>query len=181
MGMSQCLPSCIDHACLITSNGSAGSAQRPDPAAQRAFEVKKLTHGPRYCKTCHEYKPPRAHHCRKCKKCVVSGQSLRYNLRLVLIAKVLLQLKMDHHCPWIANCELSCRSLPSSLFTRIDLLVGVGFRNQGHFLRFLVWVDFGMASHMVIILSRMRAFATWSSVSALLSPFKDMLTIRLVF
>ncbi|GHJ84634.1 hypothetical protein NliqN6_1036 [Naganishia liquefaciens] len=40
---------------------------------------------------------------------------------------------------------------------------GVGFRNQGHFLRFLVWVDFGMACHIVIILSRMRAFATWSS------------------
>lgn len=41
---------------------------------------------------------------------------------------------------------------------------GVGFRNQGHFLRFLVWVDFGMAVHLVIILARMRAFTTWASV-----------------
>ncbi|RCH88439.1 Palmitoyltransferase [Rhizopus azygosporus] len=39
--------------------------------------------GPRYCKTCKTYKPPRSHHCRYCKRCV---------------------LKMDHHCPWINNC-----------------------------------------------------------------------------
>ncbi|KAI9497693.1 DHHC palmitoyltransferase-domain-containing protein, partial [Zychaea mexicana] len=39
--------------------------------------------GPRYCKSCKVYKPPRTHHCRYCRRCV---------------------LKMDHHCPWIANC-----------------------------------------------------------------------------
>lgn len=39
--------------------------------------------GPRFCKTCHVYKPPRSHHCRYCGRCV---------------------LKMDHHCPWINNC-----------------------------------------------------------------------------
>lgn len=39
--------------------------------------------GPRYCKTCDVYKPPRSHHCRYCGRCV---------------------LKMDHHCPWIDNC-----------------------------------------------------------------------------
>ncbi|CAO3689758.1 unnamed protein product [Rhizopus stolonifer] len=39
--------------------------------------------GPRYCKACQLYKPPRSHHCRYCKRCV---------------------LKMDHHCPWINNC-----------------------------------------------------------------------------
>ncbi|KAI8342988.1 DHHC palmitoyltransferase-domain-containing protein, partial [Chlamydoabsidia padenii] len=38
---------------------------------------------PRFCKTCQVYKPPRAHHCRYCHRCV---------------------LKMDHHCPWINNC-----------------------------------------------------------------------------
>ncbi|KAJ8931441.1 hypothetical protein NQ314_015623 [Rhamnusium bicolor] len=35
------------------------------------------------CGVCHGYKAPRAHHCRKCGRCV---------------------LKMDHHCPWINNC-----------------------------------------------------------------------------
>ncbi|KAI7863572.1 DHHC palmitoyltransferase-domain-containing protein, partial [Spinellus fusiger] len=39
--------------------------------------------GPRACKGCQLYKPPRTHHCRYCQRCV---------------------LKMDHHCPWINNC-----------------------------------------------------------------------------
>ncbi|GAA5967190.1 hypothetical protein JCM11641_000472 [Rhodosporidiobolus odoratus] len=47
------------------------------------MEVKKLTGGPRYCRTCRCFKPPRAHHCRQCGHCV---------------------LKMDHHCPWVNNC-----------------------------------------------------------------------------
>ena len=36
-----------------------------------------------FCQICQSYKPPRAHHCRVCKRCI---------------------LKMDHHCPWINNC-----------------------------------------------------------------------------
>lgn len=35
------------------------------------------------CDSCAGFKAPRAHHCRKCERCV---------------------LKMDHHCPWINNC-----------------------------------------------------------------------------
>merc|ERR1719282_2218216 len=37
----------------------------------------------RFCKWCNTYKPDRCHHCRVCKSCI---------------------LRMDHHCPWIANC-----------------------------------------------------------------------------
>lgn len=36
-----------------------------------------------WCVECQGYKAPRAHHCRKCGRCVQ---------------------KMDHHCPWINNC-----------------------------------------------------------------------------
>ncbi|XP_065055906.1 palmitoyltransferase ZDHHC3-like [Rhopilema esculentum] len=35
------------------------------------------------CSKCEAYKPPRAHHCRICNRCIK---------------------KMDHHCPWINNC-----------------------------------------------------------------------------
>jgi ribosomal protein L40E len=34
------------------------------------YEVKKLTGGPRYCRTCEKFKPPRAHHCRQCHRYV---------------------------------------------------------------------------------------------------------------
>ncbi|GER28593.1 DHHC-type zinc finger family protein [Striga asiatica] len=37
----------------------------------------------RYCQKCALYKPPRAHHCRICNRCV---------------------LRMDHHCVWMNNC-----------------------------------------------------------------------------
>lgn len=35
---------------------------------------------PRFCNKCGHYKPPRSHHCRVCKRCV---------------------LRMDHHCEWL--------------------------------------------------------------------------------
>ncbi|KAI3896731.1 hypothetical protein MKW98_009584 [Papaver atlanticum] len=38
---------------------------------------------PRFCDKCATHKPPRTHHCRVCRRCV---------------------LKMDHHCVWINNC-----------------------------------------------------------------------------
>ena len=37
----------------------------------------------KYCLVCHNFKPERAHHCSRCKQCI---------------------LNMDHHCPWINNC-----------------------------------------------------------------------------
>lgn len=39
---------------------------------------------PRACKLCQgRWKPPRAHHCKTCRRCI---------------------FRMDHHCPWINNC-----------------------------------------------------------------------------
>ncbi|XP_063716349.1 palmitoyltransferase ZDHHC16-like [Symsagittifera roscoffensis] len=57
--------------CLTTNPGSPPNDSR---AAKQIIGV---------CKRCIGPKPPRAHHCSVCKKCV---------------------LRMDHHCPWINNC-----------------------------------------------------------------------------
>ncbi|GAB2272564.1 Probable protein S-acyltransferase 16 [Dionaea muscipula] len=46
-------------------------------------EIKRKSGDLRYCQKCSQYKPPRAHHCRVCKRCI---------------------LRMDHHCIWINNC-----------------------------------------------------------------------------
>lgn len=47
----------------------------------RAITPQRKQH--RYCQPCGIIKPPRAHHCRTCDKCV---------------------LRFDHHCPWIGQC-----------------------------------------------------------------------------
>ncbi|KAK0525571.1 Palmitoyltransferase [Tilletia horrida] len=78
---------------------------------------------PRFCKTCDAYKPPRAHHCKHCKACT---------------------LRMDHHCPWIANC--------------------VGHGNAPHFLRFLYAVQYSILYHFALLSARIADW--WSPPGA---------------
>ncbi|KAL4070666.1 zf-DHHC-domain-containing protein [Scleroderma citrinum] len=71
--------------CIMTDPGKVPGGWEPDISTGDGLEVKKLTGSPRFCRTCNKYKPPRAHHCRQCHRCV---------LRMVV----------DHHCPWVNNC-----------------------------------------------------------------------------
>ena len=52
------------------------------------------------CQRCLKCKPDRCHHCSQCNQCI---------------------LKMDHHCPWVANC--------------------IGFYNYKYFLNMLLYAS----------------------------------------
>jgi palmitoyltransferase len=97
---------------------------RPDPALTegalaedgltvddvRAEEPPRKGHGfARYCRRCEAGKPARTHHCHICGRCV---------------------LRLDHHCPWIANC--------------------VGHHNHRNFVLFLWYLWVGCAYAQVM-------------------------------
>ncbi|KAL7408816.1 DHHC palmitoyltransferase-domain-containing protein [Mrakia frigida] len=103
--------------CVTTEPGRVPDKWEPDPGRED-MEVKKLTGGPRYCSKCSAYKPPRAHHCKTCNRCI---------------------LRMDHHCPWTANC--------------------IGHHNYASFVRFLTFVDVSCTYNMVLVCSRIWDFA----------------------
>ena len=76
----------------IVNEEESDNVEIPEPKRTEEAEVGKILkiqhernkYGqPRTCERCMKRKPDRTHHCRLCDQCV---------------------LKMDHHCPWIANC-----------------------------------------------------------------------------
>ncbi|CAN1238220.1 Probable protein S-acyltransferase 15 [Linum grandiflorum] len=63
-----------------------GASSLMDPESQKDVSSESplfSSSRQRQCDKCSKYKPPRAHHCRVCRVCV---------------------LRMDHHCLWINNC-----------------------------------------------------------------------------
>ncbi|XP_059666049.1 probable protein S-acyltransferase 15 [Cornus florida] len=71
--------------CILTEPGGVPSTYVPDVEDSQVCEQEPKKTGVhlRHCDKCSAYKPPRAHHCRVCRRCV---------------------LRMDHHCLWINNC-----------------------------------------------------------------------------
>ncbi|KAI9118816.1 hypothetical protein K1719_010261 [Acacia pycnantha] len=71
--------------CVLTDPGQVPSSYLPDVEGREntnhANGKDSLEH--KRCDKCFTYKPPRTHHCRVCRRCI---------------------LKMDHHCMWINNC-----------------------------------------------------------------------------
>ncbi|KAK4771835.1 hypothetical protein SAY86_013610 [Trapa natans] len=72
-------------ACVLTDPGHVPSSYVPDVEGGEVSdqESRRPAVQQRKCETCLNYKPPRCHHCRVCRRCV---------------------LKMDHHCIWTNNC-----------------------------------------------------------------------------
>jgi hypothetical protein len=75
------------------------------------------------CTTCLRWKVDRCHHCKQCGKCV---------------------LKMDHHCPWLANC--------------------VGFRNYKFF---CLTIFYGLLASLIIF------FTFWEPVIAINLDYEE--------
>ncbi|CAH9116048.1 unnamed protein product [Cuscuta europaea] len=72
--------------CVVKDPGSVPSSYVPDVEEPQLSDQESGRIGilqARKCEKCSAYKPPRAHHCRICKTCI---------------------LRMDHHCLWINNC-----------------------------------------------------------------------------
>ncbi|KEG14724.1 palmitoyltransferase PFA3 [Trypanosoma grayi] len=69
-------------AAVVTDPGRVPQAfrQRSPKSASLAL---RLAGGLHMCPVCASYKPQRAHHCSRCRRCV---------------------LKYDHHCPWLGQC-----------------------------------------------------------------------------
>ncbi|KAF8322742.1 zf-DHHC-domain-containing protein [Clavulina sp. PMI_390] len=68
----------------------------PESNGAEAFSLTpvKSTGESRWCRKCWAPKPERTHHCSECNRCV---------------------LKMDHHCPWLANRCIGARTYPTFL------------------------------------------------------------------
>ncbi|KAL3523490.1 hypothetical protein ACH5RR_016324 [Cinchona calisaya] len=71
--------------CVLTDPGGVPSGFVPDVEESLLSnqENKNSRVYQRHCDKCSAHKPPRAHHCRVCRRCI---------------------LRMDHHCVWINNC-----------------------------------------------------------------------------
>lgn len=70
---------------ILTDPGRVPPSFMPDieDSDNPVHEIKRKGGDLRFCQKCSHFKPPRAHHCRVCRRCV---------------------LRMDHHCIWISNC-----------------------------------------------------------------------------
>lgn len=56
-----------------------------------------------WCKLCHHYKPPRAHHCAVIDRCVVCKFLTMCFRRSSIIVLIWSKVRLDHFCPWTSN------------------------------------------------------------------------------
>ncbi|XP_027072358.1 probable protein S-acyltransferase 16 isoform X1 [Coffea arabica] len=97
---------------IFTDPGRIPASYVPDveDADTPMHEIKRKGGDLRYCQKCALHKPPRAHHCRVCNRCVLRMVCLVYLLFMPFLEcpgyclKVLPLEFKDHHCVWLNNC-----------------------------------------------------------------------------
>lgn len=113
--------------CISTS--SSVRANPPPPLYFELFIQRFPGQTPRVCSKCHGTKPASAHHCSICGECV---------------------LKMDHHCPWVANC--------------------VGLKNYKFFVLFLFYAVVGCGLYLYVGIPVLFAVMENSSLTGVSAP-----------
>eukprot|EP00611_Tribonema_gayanum_P016712 TRINITY_DN29107_c0_g1_i1.p1 TRINITY_DN29107_c0_g1~~TRINITY_DN29107_c0_g1_i1.p1 ORF type:complete len:342 (-),score=82.42 TRINITY_DN29107_c0_g1_i1:119-1144(-) len=89
---------------MTTDPGAVPHNARPVAAAEGRCEEGAEEAAVTMCARCDGFKPPRAHHCRVCRRCIV---------------------RMDHHCPWVNNCIGALNQKAFILFLAYTLLLSV--------------------------------------------------------
>lgn len=131
-----CIWICYFRACFVDP-GRLPQDQKSSSPSQQERGGDRTPGQQRWCRRCEAYKPPRAHHCKTCKRLVFLC-SLRANWRLIFYRCI---PKMDHHCPWTSNC-VSHFTFP-------------------HFVRFLFYAVAGMVYLETLLWE--RASIIWSA------------------
>uniref|UniRef100_A0A3Q3K5L1 Palmitoyltransferase n=1 Tax=Monopterus albus TaxID=43700 RepID=A0A3Q3K5L1_MONAL len=84
------------------------------------------------CSRCETYRPPRAHHCRVCQRCI---------------------RRMDHHCPWINNCvgELNQKYFIQFLFYTVLSLIASNSSSVSIISTFTYFFLFHSAHYIILL------------------------------
>ena len=116
------------------------------------------------CPSCVRWKPERCHHCKQCNKCVI---------------------KMDHHCPWLANCVgyfnykyfiltliYGCLSSIIIFFTFLEYIITINISTKYSIL-FCICNTFAFFCDTVLLMFDMYLlYSNWSCI------FHNMTTIE---
>lgn len=123
---------------MFTSPGEVGIIRK-----EEVRMANNKNNDPLFCNKCLVPRPERTHHCKVCHKCI---------------------LKMDHHCPWVANC--------------------VGLNNQKYFYLFLIYATLGDCIAFLCLISKLitmnQQYTMDKKFTSVIEIFWDMRNILLV-